>query len=131
MIISGHEVDLKDVYEFSVEENIVLQAWYILNAIDHLENSVTKASLKLENIKKDFYWIYTWKKKIAELDMYAIEQHLKDVCKHHQDAYGFPYSQKWLLDYGETIYDRLIKQHFPYLAKKEEVATTKIAISNI
>jgi hypothetical protein len=129
-MISGHEIDLKNIYDFSVEENTVLQAWYVLNAIKHLENSV-KSTIKLENIKRDFYWVYTWKKKIADLDMYAIEQHLKDVCKHHQDSYGFPYSQQWLLDYGNTIYDRLIKQHFPYLAKKEEVATTITAISNI
>ena len=130
MVISGHEINLKDIYDFSVEENVILQAWYVLNAIDHLENSVN-SSLKLENIKRDFYWVTSWKKKIANTDMYAIEQHLKDVCRHHQDSYGFPYSQQWLLNYGKTIYDRLIKQHFPYLAKKEEVASTKTAINEI
>ena len=124
-------IDLNDINEFSIEENVILHAYYILNAIERLEKLKSISESKIDNLKHEYRWAYTWKKTINITDMDDIENHLRKVCQHHQKTYGYPYCQAWLMDFDEIFYDRIVKRHFPYLAKKEAIELTKSAIGEI
>ena len=123
-------IDLKDINEFSIEENIILHASYILDAIERLKKQKV-SDVKIENLKQEYHWAYTWKKTINVTDMDGIENHLRKVCQHHQKTYGYPYNHAWLMDFDETFYERIVKKHFPYLAKREAIETVKASISEI
>ena len=123
-------IDLNDINEFSIEENVILHASYILDAIERLKKS-NVSQAKTESLKYDYYWAHTWQKTINITDIDGIENHLRKVCQHHQKLYGYPYCQAWLMDFDETFYERIVKKHFPYLAKREELEVTKTAIGDI
>ena len=125
------QIDLNDINEFSIEENQILHAYYILNAIERLEKLKSISASKIDNLKHEYYWAYSWKKTINITDMDGIENHLRKVCQHHQKIYGYPYNHAWLMDFDETFYDRTIKRHFPYLAKREAIETVKASIGEI
>ena len=124
------EIDLNDINEFSIEENIILHALYILDAIKRLEKQKI-SNAKIDALKHEYHWAYTWKKTINITDMDGIENHLRKVCQHHQKTYGYPYCQAWLMDFDETFYERIVKKHFPYLAKREEIEIVKASIGEI
>jgi hypothetical protein len=125
------KIDLNDINEFSIEENQILHAYYIINAIERLEKLKSISQSRIDNLKHEYYWAYTWKKTINITDMFAIIGHLKKVCEHHQKTYGYPYHQDWLLNFDDTFYDRIVKRHFPYLAKREAIETVKASINEI
>jgi len=126
---SDREAQYKN--DFSVEENQILHAWYILDAIERLERIKNINKIKIEEIKQTFYWAYTWRTKINKTDMDKIENHLREVCKYHMDTYKQPYHQAWLLDFNDTFYDRILKKHFPRLSKKEDAAATATGIGEL
>lgn len=115
--------------EISVNEFILLHAWYIMKAIERVEEIYGKD--KARQIKNDFREEYTWSNVIAKFSMLNIENHLKKVCDYHLERYKMPYKWDWLLYFDEELYRRLIKTYFPHVKEKKEVKETIGAIEEI
>jgi len=112
--------------EFSIEDNTMLHAYYVIKAVKRLEELRPNADSTINEIKHEFYWAFTWQKTIENKNIKQVEQHLRDVCTYHLNKYFEPYSQGWLLDFDKVLLERLIKKYFPHFARSVEVKNIDI-----
>lgn len=110
---------MEHLNEISVEEHVLLHAWYVILAYKKLAGK-NLSDGKMEEIKREYYWAFTWQDKIKKMSMLSVEEHLEQVCAYHVKQHGFPYKWAWLLHLDDRLYESLIKRYFPWLAKREQ-----------
>lgn len=119
-------------HEISVNEFLMLHAWYTIKAIEKVKE--VYGDEKAIQIKKDFKEVYSWEKTISKFSMLDIENHLRKVCDYHNKKYNIPYKWEWLLYFDEELYERLIND-MDYFKKRQirskEIKATAEEITKI